>query len=147
MMMLAKGRYSMHRFLIVFLLSTIAMGCTANDVDPSPEQLSDQQDEGMFEGEIGEMHSNDALLIDSRGEVDGENDRISTTAAETLVREHLNVTPNSDTVVVYDSELENDLYVIHVYDLLDEGKDSELNESEGWYTVNAKTKEIQEYNK
>jgi hypothetical protein len=136
----------MKGLLSVFLLSFITMGCAANDVAPPPEELSEQE-EGMFEGEKGEIHSNDALLTDSRDEVDGENDRISTTAAETLVREHLNVESNSDTVVVYDSELENNLYLIHVYDLLDEGKDTERNDSRGWYTVNARTKEIQEYNK
>jgi hypothetical protein len=121
------------------------IGCTANNAEPLPEATNEPK--GMFEGETGEQHSNDALLIDSRSQVDGENERISTTDAEALVRERLEIDPKSDTIVVYDRELENGLYVIHVYDVVNNGQNSRRNTSDKWYTVNSKTKEIKKYNK
>jgi hypothetical protein len=128
----------MVRFLFLFLLSMLIIGCTPQ-TDPPAEHANDE--EGMFEGEHGEEHSSDELLMDSREEVDGTHDTIATTEAEALVRQHLNIDQNSDTVVVFDSEL-NGNYIIHVYDLL-EGEQS----GSKWYMVDTQSKVITEYNK
>jgi hypothetical protein len=134
----------MQRYLIFFLLCSFLVSCAANNSDPPAEQLTKQED-GMAGGEEGEHHSTDEQLVESREEVNPTDHTLSITQAETLVHERLNIDASSDTVVVFDSELENGDYLIRVYDLLEEDEDTEQHKNEGWYTVNPETKEINEH--
>jgi predicted nucleic acid-binding Zn-ribbon protein len=134
----------MQRYLIFFLLCSFLVGCAANDADPPAEQPTEQED-GMFGSEEGEHHTTDEQLVESREEVNPSDQTLSITQAEALVYEHLNIDASSDTVVVFDSEIENGDYLIYVYDLLEEDKGTEQHTNEGWYTVNPETKEIKEH--
>ncbi|MFD1735602.1 hypothetical protein ACFSCX_03405 [Bacillus salitolerans] len=131
--------------LFILIISTWLIGGCTPQMDPAPEQSN--QEEGMFEGEQAEAHNSDALLTDSRDEVDGTADRISTTDAEALVREHLNISATSNTIVLYDSELEDGRYVIHVYDVMDNELDENNQVTQGWYTVDPITKDLAELNR
>ncbi len=135
----------MKLFLLPLFLLVLAVGCTANDPDPPAEQSNEQQEEGIVGDEKGEQHTTDELLTDSREEVDMADDTISITEAESLVNEHLNIDPQSNTIVVFDSELENGDYLIHVDHLTKQNNDSDHHAIEGWYTVNPRTREINEY--
>ncbi|MBM6617651.1 hypothetical protein [Bacillus suaedaesalsae] len=132
----------------LMLICLFMVGCsTTNDAEPPAEQGTNQ-DEGMFEGEENDKQSNDDLLIDSREEVDGDNDdRISTTKAEELVREQLQIDEGSNTVVAYDSETASGHYLIRVNTVHDDTTNQHETDHDGLYTVNAITGEIQKSQK
>lgn len=130
--------------LVIYLLLLLTVGCLANNPDPLAVEFN-QPEEGMFEGEKGEQHTTDGLLIDSREEVDMKYDKISVTEAESLVNEYLHIDPQSDTFVIFDSKLKNGDYLIRVDHLTAQQNDSPQHTLEGWYTVNPNTSEINAY--
>lgn len=138
----------MFRLLPVWMILCIGLaGCaTTNEVDP-PAEAGTDGNEGMLQEEEVEKQPNEDLLIDSREEINGEDDRITTAEAEELVREHLQIDEGSHTVVAYNSNLEDGRYLIRVNTMKDNTTDEDRATNDGWYAVNATSGEVQRYNK
>ncbi|KAA0548142.1 hypothetical protein FZW96_10475 [Bacillus sp. BGMRC 2118] len=134
----------MYRLIITCaLFSMVLAGCNTNQSAEPPAEQNTHQAEGMFEAGADEEQSNDDLLINSRYEAEGQEDKISTTRAENLVKEHLQINENSNTVVAYVSKTEDGHYLIRVNTVDDDTNQRQDTSNDGLYMVNAKTGEIQ----
>lgn len=137
----------MRLFKILFFIILLSVGCTANQQQQeATEPLNVQNVERKFGADKGETTSSDHLLIDARTEVDLGNDQtLTTTEAEALVHNYLNIEPQSNSIVMFDSVLDNGDYLIHVYDLINDDDNNQEHTSRAWYRVNPETREINEY--
>jgi hypothetical protein len=131
----------MNRLFYVFLCLVILSACGLSRNESSPSDID--LNEGMGDTAEDGNQSDEELLVESRTARINLNNHNGHTRfeAEELVRSYLNIDEDSNTVVVFDRE-ENDKYIIHAFDLLNDRKQSNINK---WYSVNPKTGEIKPY--
>ena len=124
-------------FRLVVILVLLLSACSTSEDNSSPPPEDIDRNEGM--GDTGEngIQTDEEQLVEARHEarLDLENKKdLTQFEAEQLVKEHLNISNQSDTVVMFDHE-ENDKYFIRVYDLIDDKKNSK----KGLYIVDPST--------
>jgi len=120
---------------IIFVVMLTACGTTQDEATPPPEDID--RNEGMADtGENG-IQTDEEQLVEARHEVqiDLENKKDYTQyEAEQLVKEHLKISNESNSIVIFDHE-EDDKYFIRVYNLGDDKNNSE----KGLYIVDPST--------
>ncbi|WP_246944006.1 hypothetical protein [Bacillus pinisoli] len=130
--------------VIVLLMTTV--GCTHANPSP-PAETSITNTNVTTAPDHPEQQTTNEQLIGFNDDPDFEDDSLSVIEAESLVHDYLNLEAGSDTIVMFDSELENGDYLIYVYDLLEEDKGTNQHKNEGWYRVNPTNGEIEKYQK
>ncbi|MBM7659575.1 putative nucleic acid-binding Zn-ribbon protein [Bacillus mesophilus] len=133
----------MNKLVVMMTVFLIAAGC--NGVNPSPP--AEEFTTNTNANNNDEQQTTDEQLVDFREDAQEVNDTLSVIEAESLVHDYLNLEAGSDTIVMFDSRLENGDYLISVFDLLEENKGTAQHKKEGLYTVNPDTGEIKKYKK
>ncbi|MBD8068490.1 hypothetical protein [Bacillus sp. PS06] len=131
----------MNRWFFILLCILLMSGCGLSRDEASPTDVD--LNEGMGDTAEDGYQSDEELLVESRTARININEHggYSRFEAEKLVRDYLNITDDSTTVVLFDRE-ENDQYIIHVTEILDQKNKSDHNE---WYSVDPHTGKISEY--
>ncbi|WP_456275698.1 hypothetical protein [Bacillus sp. AK128] len=131
--------------VLVGVLSLLS-GCTNANTSPPAEEFTTNTN-ASNDSRGNEQQTTDEQLVDFREDMKEHDENLSVVEAESLVHDHLNLEPGSDTIVMFDSRLDNGDYLIYVYDLLEENKGTKQHHNEGLYRVDPKTGEIQKYKK
>ncbi|WLR52082.1 hypothetical protein LC040_03980 [Bacillus tianshenii] len=151
------------RNLIFILLTLILVSCSNSTTEnPAPEaEQENQQEEIQQEQEEKEQEQEPASEESTEEPANQEEkqpeetkstpqneqkqkepqDKLTETEAETLVLTQLQLSKSDSTKVKFD-HMDSGNYIIHVYDVIDEGKETEHNATLGWYIVNPETKTV-----
>ncbi|QOR68358.1 hypothetical protein IM538_09765 [Cytobacillus suaedae] len=116
----------MKKWLFIIFLALLTTACTANNPDTASPTHGNNNDEGLTHTFDDGVQTDEEILIEARDHVNinrtTNDNHLSRTEAEELVREHLNIDDNGDIAVFFVRE-ENDNYIIQVNHL--EGNSSE----------------------
>ncbi|PGT81674.1 MULTISPECIES: hypothetical protein [Bacillaceae] len=127
------------KYFVIFMTVLICTACNTNNQDEAMNGAEVEQEQGLLQTGNDEIKRNDDLLVESREEVnlDNNDDPLHPTEAEKLVKKKIGSEHNENTIVQYD-HLENGHYIIHVYSL-----EGEKENSEAWYMVDLKTQKVE----
>jgi hypothetical protein len=107
----------MKKWMLLFCISFIATACANNNDDTASQARGINNGEGLADTFEDGLQTDEEQLIEARDHVNmnmtTNDNHYSITEAEELVRNHLNIDDNSDTVVFFLRE-ENDDYLIQV---------------------------------
>lgn len=105
------------KWIFFIFISLLTTACTANDQDTASQNRGINNGEGMADTFEDGLQTDEEQLIEARDHVNmnttTNDNHYSIAEAEELVRDHLNIDDNSDTVVFFLRE-ENDDYIIQV---------------------------------
>lgn len=142
-------------YLIIFSLIVIFSGCSnkENAIDTETIQkknsnppivekdVSDTNEILNHKDEQEQKDENEENASNTEGS-NQETNQLTSKEAEEKVRAYLQISKDTDVIVEFDHKVEN-RYVIHVYDLIDEGQKTEHTATRGWYYVDIATGEIE----
>lgn len=107
----------MKKWFYFICLALITTACTANNPDTASPSRGINNGEGLADTYEDGLQTEEEQLIEARDHVNmnmtANDNQYSISEAEELVRDHLNIDDNSDTVVFFLRE-ENDNYIIQV---------------------------------
>jgi hypothetical protein len=133
----------MSKLVVIMTVFLLASGCTGVNPSPPAEEFTTNTTANNND----DQQTTDEQLVDFREDTQEVHDTLSVIEAESLVHDYLNLEAGSDTIVMFDSRLENGDYLISVFDLLEENKGTAQHKDEGLYAVDPETGEIKKYNK
>jgi hypothetical protein len=128
-----SGGVRMSKWLSVLLIVCFMVACRGEWQD-----TEEKNGVGLINTGDDNIQTDEEILVESREEFDQNNNRkpLSHTEAERLVRRHIGINNDPNTIVIYDHK-EKGNYIIQVYKV-----DSSLENVEGFYIVNPYTGEI-----
>jgi len=132
-------------YLTISLMLLASCGMNTNDDSATGIERDETPLKGDAQKGNTRISTDEEQIVESRflPQIDLENENnLSRTQAEHLVRNRLNIKDKDDTLVFYDHE-EDGKYIIRVLDPMNNNKD----DGTKWYSVDTQTAKIEEFHK